>query len=74
MNKLDSIDQSKPMANINHITCTDLFKIYKASEVEVVALKGLDFNVTHGEIVGIVGTSGSGKSTLLNILIIDAIK
>ena len=56
------------MANINHITCTDLFKIYKASEVEVVALKGLDFNVTHGEIVGIVGTSGSGKSTLLNIL------
>ncbi len=68
MNKLDSIDQSKPMANINHITCTDLFKIYKASEVEVVALKGLDFNVTHGEIVGIVGTSGSGKSTLLNIL------
>lgn len=31
-------------------------------------LKGIDFSVTEGEMVSIMGSSGSGKSTLLNIL------
>ncbi|MDB4918376.1 ABC transporter ATP-binding protein [Mucilaginibacter sp.] len=31
-------------------------------------LKGVDFEVGHGEIVTIVGASGAGKSTLLNIM------
>ncbi|MCY4576236.1 MAG: ABC transporter ATP-binding protein [Chloroflexi bacterium] len=51
-----------------HIACRDLFKIYKAQDLEVVALRGLDFQAARGEIVAIVGASGSGKSTLLNIL------
>ena len=51
-----------------HILCQDLFKIYKVADLEVVALRGLDFNVDQGEVVAIVGASGSGKSTLLNIL------
>ena len=51
-----------------HIICRDLFKIYKAQDLEVVALRGLDFQAARGEIVAIVGSSGSGKSTLLNIL------
>ena len=55
---------SKP----SHILCQDLFKIYKVADLEVVALRGLDFNVDQDEVVAIVGASGSGKSTLLNIL------
>lgn len=31
-------------------------------------LKGIDFTVSEGEMVSIMGSSGSGKSTLLNIL------
>ena len=50
------------------IDCQDVYKIYKASELEVVALRGLDLSVKPGEVLGIVGSSGSGKSTLLNLL------
>lgn len=51
-----------------YIECSGLFKIYKAAELEVVALRGLELTVGQGEIIAIVGASGSGKSTLLNIL------
>ena len=50
------------------ISCENLVKIYKTSEIEVVALQGLDLNVDKGELMAIVGNSGSGKSTLLNML------
>lgn len=50
------------------ISCENLVKIYKTSEIEVVALQGLDLNVEKGELMAIVGNSGSGKSTLLNML------
>lgn len=50
------------------IHCEGLVKIYKTSEVEVVALQGLNLTVEDGEMMAIIGNSGSGKSTLLNIL------
>lgn len=50
------------------IECEDLVKIYKTSEIEVVALQGLDLTVEEGELMAIIGNSGSGKSTLLNMI------
>ncbi|MGO8947378.1 MAG: ATP-binding cassette domain-containing protein [Ktedonobacterales bacterium] len=43
-------------------------KIYKAADLEVVALQGLDLLVPEREMLALVGPSGAGKSTLLNIL------
>jgi ABC-type lipoprotein export system ATPase subunit len=50
------------------IHCENLVKIYKAADLEVVALQGLDLHVEEGELMAIIGNSGSGKSTLLNML------
>jgi len=50
------------------IQCEELVKIYKAADLEVVALQGLDLRVEAGELMAIIGNSGSGKSTLLNML------
>lgn len=50
------------------VQADNLVKIYKSTEVEVMALQGLDLTVDRGELMGIVGASGSGKSTLLNML------
>jgi len=50
------------------VEARNLVKIYKAADLEVVALQGLDLHVPQGEMLALVGPSGAGKSTLLNIL------
>ncbi len=54
--------------NAPMVLAENLVKIYKTSELEVLALQGLDLRVERGELTAIIGNSGSGKSTFLNML------
>ncbi len=50
------------------IETRELKKIYRVGDVDVAALRGVDFAVKRGEFVSLIGPSGSGKSTLFHIL------
>ncbi|OGA64265.1 MAG: ABC transporter [Betaproteobacteria bacterium RIFCSPLOWO2_12_FULL_67_28] len=50
------------------IRAQNLVKTYRAGEVEVRAVKGVDFAIDAKSFVAFVGPSGSGKSTLLNMI------
>lgn len=47
---------------------TGLTKVYEMGEMKVYALRGVDLELYHGELIVLLGPSGSGKSTLLNIM------
>ena len=49
------------------IELSSITKSYEMGTQTVHALRGVDLNITEGEMVAIMGPSGSGKSTLMNI-------
>lgn len=52
----------------NLMSLSSIFKIYGAGDNKVEALADINFSVTRGDYIGIMGQSGSGKSTLLSIM------
>ncbi|NLW52020.1 MAG: ABC transporter ATP-binding protein [Tissierellia bacterium] len=52
------------MINLNNVQ--KIFNKGKANEIEI--LKDIDFSISKGEFISIMGTSDTGKSTLLNII------
>lgn len=46
----------------------NILSLFKSSGKKYWALKGLNFHVKHGEVLGVIGRNGSGKSTLLKLL------
>ena len=50
------------------VVADQLAKTYQMGEVEVKALRGVDFRIERGSLVSFIGPSGSGKTTLLNLL------
>src|SRR6202790_5238893 len=50
------------------IEAVELRKTYRVGKIDVLALRGIFFNVQKGEFVSVVGPSGSGKSTLFYLL------
>lgn len=51
------------------ISVKDVKKSYGTTKEKITeALKGITFDVSKGDFIGIMGASGSGKSTLLNLL------
>lgn len=50
------------------LACRDLHRTFHTASQSIQVLKGVNLEVSAGEVVAILGPSGSGKSTLLHLL------
>jgi putative ABC transport system ATP-binding protein len=65
--KKDAVS-ARPVGDDVIISAQQVVKTYDTGSNKVQALKGVDFEVRRGEMVGVMGPSGCGKTTLLNCL------
>ena len=56
------------LARAETLVARNIAKVYGSGELQLWALRGVDFELYERELVVLLGPSGSGKSTLLNIL------
>ena len=54
--------------NMSAVIVDNIFKKYQVEKSEVVAIKGVSFEVAKGELFGIVGPDGAGKTSLFRVL------
>ena len=62
------IDSTTDLPDDLLIALFNVYKIYRSSEVETVALRGISLSIFKGEAIACIGPSGAGKSTLLDII------
>ncbi|MGB3668385.1 MAG: ATP-binding cassette domain-containing protein, partial [Bermanella sp.] len=55
-------------SNTTVLRCEQLVKEYQVGPEPIRILDELEFNLSQGDWVSVVGASGSGKTTLLNML------
>ena len=65
---MSTIDSMSPDGRKRVLSARGVTKVYRMGEVDVHALRGVDWDLHEGEMTVLVGASGSGKSTLLNIM------
>jgi putative ABC transport system ATP-binding protein len=53
---------------VSLVSAIELSKTYRVGDVDVPALRGVNFTIEPGAFVAFIGPSGSGKSTLLNMV------
>jgi ABC-type multidrug transport system ATPase subunit len=54
--------------NMSAVIVDNIVKKYQVEKSEVVAIKGVSFEVAKGELFGIVGPDGAGKTSLFRVL------
>jgi putative ABC transport system ATP-binding protein len=62
------MNMATSVAKTPGIRCRELVKDYGAGETRVRALRGIDLDVSPGELTLLVGPSGCGKTTLISII------